>query len=88
MYLALALLSSLVLGAADFVGGAAARRTPAAVIVIWSNAAGLLAASVRVVLVVPGTVGLARLLLRERIRVIQGVGAAQAMGSVVLLAWA
>jgi drug/metabolite transporter (DMT)-like permease len=57
MYLALALLSSLVLGSADFVGGAAARRARAAVVVVWSNAAGLLAALVLVVLVVPGAVG-------------------------------
>jgi drug/metabolite transporter (DMT)-like permease len=35
-----------------------------------------------------GTVGLARLVLRERIRAIQGVGAALAMGSVMLLAMA
>jgi drug/metabolite transporter (DMT)-like permease len=53
MYLALALLSSLVLGSADFVGGAAARRARALVIVVWSNGAGLLAALVLVLLVVP-----------------------------------
>ena len=35
-----------------------------------------------------GTVGLARLVLRERIRAVQGVGAALAMGSVMLLAMA
>jgi drug/metabolite transporter (DMT)-like permease len=35
-----------------------------------------------------GTIGLARLVLRERIRVIQGVGALLAMGSVLLLALA
>jgi drug/metabolite transporter (DMT)-like permease len=35
-----------------------------------------------------GTVGLARLVLGERIRAAQGLGAALAMGSVVLLAWA
>ena len=58
MSLALALLSSLVLGSADFVGGAAARRARAAVIVVWSNAAGLLAALVLAVLVVPGAVSL------------------------------
>jgi drug/metabolite transporter (DMT)-like permease len=58
MYLALAQLSSLVLGSADFVGGAAARRARAAVIVVWSNAAGLLAALALAVLVVPGTVSL------------------------------
>jgi len=33
-----------------------------------------------------GTVGLARLVLRERIRAVQGVGAALAMGAVMLLA--
>jgi drug/metabolite transporter (DMT)-like permease len=53
MYLALALLSSLVLGAADFVGGAAARRARALVIVVWSNGAGLLAALGLVLVVVP-----------------------------------
>jgi uncharacterized membrane protein len=58
MYLALAQLSSLVLGSADFVGGAAARRARAAVIVVWSNAAGLLAALALAVLVVPGTASL------------------------------
>ena len=58
MSLALALLSSLVLGSADFVGGAAARRARAAVVVVWSNAAGLLAALVLAVLVVPGAVSL------------------------------
>jgi drug/metabolite transporter (DMT)-like permease len=58
MHLALALLSSLVLGSADFVGGAAARRARAAVVVVWSNAAGLLAALVLAVLVVPGAAGL------------------------------
>ncbi|HEV2929619.1 MAG TPA: EamA family transporter [Propionibacteriaceae bacterium] len=58
MYLALALLSSLVLGSADFVGGAAARRARAAVVVVWSNAAGLLAALVLVVLAVPGAASL------------------------------
>ena len=53
MYLALALLSSLVLGAADFVGGAAARCARALVIVVWCNGAGLLAALVLVLFVVP-----------------------------------
>ena len=51
MYIALALLSSLALGAADFVGGAAAKRVSATVVVVWSHAAGLL---VGVMLVVPG----------------------------------
>ena len=58
MYLALALLSSFVLGSADFVGGAAARRARATVIVVWSNAAGLLAALALVVFVVPGAVSM------------------------------
>ena len=35
-----------------------------------------------------GTVGLAHLVLRERLRAVQGLGAALAMGSVVLLALA
>ncbi|GGV01157.1 multidrug transporter [Kitasatospora herbaricolor] len=41
MNLVLALASALVLGSADFVGGLAAKRAAAAVVVIWSNAAGL-----------------------------------------------
>ncbi len=61
MYLALALLSSLVLGSADFVGGAAARRARAVVIVVWSNGAGLLAALVVVLVVVPGRFTVAEL---------------------------
>ena len=51
MYIALALLSSLALGSADFVGGAAAKRASATVVVVWSHAAGLL---VGVMLAVPG----------------------------------
>lgn len=59
MYLALALLSSLVLGAADFVGGAAARRGRAVSVVVWSNAAGLLIAATIVLLVLPGAFDIA-----------------------------
>ena len=58
MYLALALLSSLVLGSADFLGGAAARRAQAIVVVIWSNAAGLLFALALGVLELPGAISL------------------------------
>ncbi len=54
MYVALALLSSLVLGAADFVGGTAAKRASATVVVVWSHAAGLVLAVLAVALVVPG----------------------------------
>jgi drug/metabolite transporter (DMT)-like permease len=50
MYVALALLSSLVLGSADFVGGLSARRARAAVVVVWSNLAGLLTAVVLVLI--------------------------------------
>ena len=46
----LALLSSLLLGGADFFGGLAARRAPAAAVVVWSNAVGLLSASVVIIL--------------------------------------
>jgi drug/metabolite transporter (DMT)-like permease len=52
MSLVLALLSSVVLGSADFVGGLAARRALAGVVVIWSNAVGLAMALV-VVLLLP-----------------------------------
>lgn len=48
MYVALALLSSLVLGAADFVGGLTAKQARAAVVVVWSNLAGLATAVVLV----------------------------------------
>ena len=54
MYVALALLSSLVLGSADFVGGAAAKRASATVVVVWSHAAGLVVAVLAVGLFVPG----------------------------------
>ena len=50
MSLVLALLSSVVLGSADFVGGLAARRALAVVVVIWSNAVGLAMALVVLVL--------------------------------------
>ncbi len=55
MYITLALLSSLVLGAADFVGGSAAKRASATVVVVWSHAAGLVVAVLAVGLVIPGT---------------------------------
>ena len=55
MSLLLAVISSLVLGAADFAGGLAAKGMRTVTVVIWSNAAGLLVALVAVVLVVPGT---------------------------------
>ncbi|MHC0429710.1 EamA family transporter [Streptomyces sp. O3] len=41
MNLFLALASAMVLGAGDFVGGLAAKRARAVVVVVWSNAAGL-----------------------------------------------
>ncbi|UCM89751.1 DMT family transporter [Streptomyces marincola] len=44
MNLSLALASAMVLGAADFAGGLAAKHTRAFVVVCWSNAAGLLTA--------------------------------------------
>lgn len=44
MNLFLALASAMVLGSADFVGGLAAKHARAAVVVCWSNAAGLLTA--------------------------------------------
>jgi len=48
----LALVSSLLLGGADFFGGLAARRAPAAVVVVWSNAVGLVSAVI-VIIVLP-----------------------------------
>ncbi len=54
MSLLLALLSSVVLGGADFTGAIAARRLPAATVVIWSNVAGLLVALLATLTVVPG----------------------------------
>ena len=46
MVIVLALLSSAILGSADFIGGVAARRARSTVVVVWSNAAGLLCAIV------------------------------------------
>lgn len=57
MPVVLALLSALALGSADFVGGLAAKRARAAVVVIWSNAAGLLVAIALVVTALPGRTG-------------------------------
>jgi drug/metabolite transporter (DMT)-like permease len=53
----LALLSAVLLGSADFVGGLAARRASAIVVVTWSNALGLLTALV-VLLVLPARLSL------------------------------
>ena len=53
MVMVLALLSSAILGSADFVGGMAARRARATVVVVWSNAAGLLSA-IAIVGLLPG----------------------------------
>jgi drug/metabolite transporter (DMT)-like permease len=52
--LLLALLSSVLLGAADFTGGLVAKRTPAVTVVIWSNLAGLVTALLVAVTVLPG----------------------------------
>ena len=53
MVIVLALLSSAILGSADFIGGVAARRARSTVVVAWSNAAGLLCAIV-IVALLPG----------------------------------
>lgn len=53
MVIVLALLSSAILGSADFVGGMATRRARSTVVVVWSNAAGLLSAIV-IVALLPG----------------------------------
>ncbi len=53
MVLLLALVSSAILGGADFAGGIAARRARSTVVVAWSNAAGLLCA-VGMVALMPG----------------------------------
>lgn len=57
MSIMLALLSSMLLGSADFAGGIAARRAPAAVIAVWSNAVGLVIAIV-VLVVLPAELSL------------------------------
>lgn len=57
MTLFLALLSSTLLGAADFAGGLAVRRAHAATVVLWSHAIGLCAAIVLVTTVLPGRPG-------------------------------
>jgi hypothetical protein len=105
MSIMLALLSSVLLGSADFAGGVAARRAPAVAITVWANAVGLMTALV-VVLVLTGRLSLtdagwgmlagtfgslgavllARVMLRERLRGLQRLGTAMAMGSVLLLA--
>lgn len=54
MSLVLAVLSSVVLGGADFAGGLAAKRMRPVAVVSWSNAAGLAVALLAVVLVIPG----------------------------------
>lgn len=54
MSLLLAVLSSVVLGGADFAGGIAAKRLAASTVVIWSNVAGLLVAVTAAATVVPG----------------------------------
>jgi drug/metabolite transporter (DMT)-like permease len=53
MVIVLALLSSAILGSADFVGGIAARRARSSVVVLWSNAAGLVSA-MAIVALLPG----------------------------------
>ncbi len=53
MVVALSLAVALFYGAADFCGGLAARRTPAAAVVVWSQAAGL-AVLLPALLVIPG----------------------------------
>ena len=57
MSIMFALLSSMLLGSADFAGGVAARRAPAAAITVWANAVGLVTALV-VVLVLPAPLSL------------------------------
>lgn len=52
-----AIFSSLMLGGADFFGGLAARRAPATAVVVWSNAVGLLAALL-VLLVRPSSISM------------------------------
>ncbi len=54
MSVMLAVLSSALLGGADFAGGLAARRIRALVVVIWSNAVGLVVALLAIAFVVGG----------------------------------
>ncbi len=54
MPLLLAVLSSVVLGGADFAGGVAAKRLPTVTVVIWSNLAGLALALLAIATVAPG----------------------------------
>lgn len=58
MAIGLALLSAMLLGSADFVGGLAARRSPAMVVVIWSNGIGLLVALAATSIVLPAPISL------------------------------
>ena len=57
MSIMFALLSSMLLGSADFAGGVAARRAPAVAITVWANGVGLVTALV-VVLVLPAPLSL------------------------------
>ncbi len=61
MSLVLAVLSSALLGGADFAGGLAAKRMRAVAVVIWTNVAGLCAAVSAVVFLLPGQPGAADL---------------------------
>lgn len=54
MPLGLALLSAMVLGAADFVGGCSVRRSRASAVIVWSNGAGLLVALALALTAFPG----------------------------------
>ncbi len=54
MSLVLAVLSSMVLGGADFMGGLAARRARAGLVVVWSTGAGLVTCLVAAVMLLPG----------------------------------
>ena len=57
MSIMFALLSSMLLGSADFAGGVAARRAPAVAITVWANGVGLVTALV-VVFVLPAPLSL------------------------------
>jgi drug/metabolite transporter (DMT)-like permease len=59
MAVLLALMSSVLLGGADFAGGLAAKRMPTLAVVAWSNAAGLVVALAVIAFVVPGEARLA-----------------------------